>query len=311
MHDLDTPLPTRRSLREQERAHAPRRRRVRGHVAPSVPLAPAATHHPSAWAVAAQSAPVPALRPARPVTVETMPTPKPRRTKARSVLAAAFVVGLAATSAVPMLAFGQTAGAAAITAASVRGEGAVQSLQLSTSTKLPAATRDTYTSILARSDAAIHAGNSAGDGDGKIQWPFPGGSPISSGFGPRIAPTAGASSFHLGVDFTPGAGTPIQNIAAGTVTSVVTNPSDSLGVHVIVDHGMIGGQHVESVYAEMAPGSTRVAVGQKLKPGDIIGLVGISGISTGAHLHYEVHLDGTPVDPVAWLTAHAGAEATQ
>ncbi len=208
-----------------------------------------------------------------------------------------------------MLALGQSATAAAVTAASVQSPERVQAWKVSMSSVLPQASRDAYTAELAQPSPAFagaaHAPTFSNDLNGTIQWPFPFGVPIASPFGPRIAPTEGASTFHEGVDFDPGAGTPIQIIMAGVVETVVTNPHDPLGVHVVVDHGTIDGQHIESVYAEMAPGSVRVAAGQKVSVGDLVGLVGISGISTGAHLHFELHLDGTPVDPLAWLRGHA------
>jgi murein DD-endopeptidase MepM/ murein hydrolase activator NlpD len=55
----------------------------------------------------------------------------------------------------------------------------------------------------------------------------------------------------------------------------------------------------------MRYGSVRVAEGQQVKVGDILGLVGNTGESTGPHLHLEIHLDGVPVDPFAWLKANA------
>ena len=76
------------------------------------------------------------------------------------------------------------------------------------------------------------------------------------------------------------------------------------GNHVVVDHA-INGQRVQSVYAHMRYGSIRVAEGQQMKVGDILGLVGNTGESTGPHLHLEIHLDGVPVDPFAWLKANA------
>ncbi|AGW40485.1 cell wall binding protein [Leifsonia xyli subsp. cynodontis DSM 46306] len=142
------------------------------------------------------------------------------------------------------------------------------------------------------------------DPNGAIQWPFPVGVPISSFFGPRTAPTAGASSNHLGVDFTPGAGVPIRIIADGVVRDVVTR-GDGCGVNVTIDH-MIGGKLVSSKYCHMQTGSARVSVGQRVTVGEIVGLVGNTGVSTGAHLHLEIRLNGIDsVDPYAWLKANA------
>jgi murein DD-endopeptidase MepM/ murein hydrolase activator NlpD len=140
---------------------------------------------------------------------------------------------------------------------------------------------------------------------GTIQWPFPFGVPISDYFGPRIAPTEGASTFHEGIDFDPGNGTPIQSIADGVVREIDPYDNNGLGVHVIVDH-LIDGKLVSSVYGHMQVGSIQVSQGQTLKVGDIVGLVGNTGVSTGAHLHFEIHLGGSvPVDPYAWLKANA------
>jgi murein DD-endopeptidase MepM/ murein hydrolase activator NlpD len=133
-----------------------------------------------------------------------------------------------------------------------------------------------------------------------IQWPFTRGVPISSGFGPRVAPCAGCSSYHDGIDMTPGIGTPIQAIADGIVTQV-GNPSGELGVYAIVDH-TINGQKVRSVYAHMLGGSLAVKAGDRVKVTDLIGLVGDTGQSTGPHLHLGIFLDGTQaIDPFAWL----------
>ena len=133
-----------------------------------------------------------------------------------------------------------------------------------------------------------------------VQWPFTHGVPISSGFGYRIAPCFGCSSYLEGIDMTPGIGTPIQAIADGVV-SRTGNPGGALGVYAVVDH-VINGQKVSSLYAHMLNGSLAVKVGDRIKVGGLIGLVGDTGMSTGPHLHLGIFLDGTrAVDPLAWL----------
>ncbi|WP_382308009.1 M23 family metallopeptidase [Herbiconiux sp. UC225_62] len=140
---------------------------------------------------------------------------------------------------------------------------------------------------------------------GAIQWPFPVGVPISDGFGARESPGGIGSTDHKGVDFAPGQGTPIQSIADGVVSSVQPYDNSGLGVHVIIDH-VVDGQKVSSVYGHMLTGSIQVTEGQVVKVAQPIGLVGNTGASTGPHLHLEIRLDGvTPVDPFAWLQAHA------
>ena len=137
---------------------------------------------------------------------------------------------------------------------------------------------------------------------GSIRWPFPYATPVSSGFGDRVAPCRGCSSQHQGVDFTPGTGTPIYAIADGVVSQ--STFGGAFGQHALLSH-VINGQKVESLYAHMISGSSPLVAGDAIKVGDFIGLVGTTGASTGAHLHLEVHLDGVAVDPFAWLEANA------
>lgn len=171
----------------------------------------------------------------------------------------------------------------------------------------PALTRDGYTATSLQQQLASRESNRlytyVNDPAGSVQWPFPDGSPITSGFGGRnVAGCGFCSTFHEGLDFTPGAGTPIHAIADGVVSDVQS--SGAFGNHVVIDH-IINGQKVQSVYAHMQYGSVQVAVGQTVAVGEVVGAVGSTGASTGPHLHLEIHLDGTPVDPFAWLTANA------
>lgn len=135
-----------------------------------------------------------------------------------------------------------------------------------------------------------------------IQWPFHVTVPIADGFGYRVAPCDGCSTDHKGVDFDPGQGAPIMAIADGTVTQVVETWG-GLGYHVVVAHN-VNGVAFETWYCHMYQGSITVAVGQTVKLGDVLGLVGDTGMSTGAHLHLEIHVDNVPVDPYAFLVAH-------
>lgn len=138
--------------------------------------------------------------------------------------------------------------------------------------------------------------------DGTIQWPFDQTTTISSGFGARTA-CSFCSSQHMGVDFTPPSGTPIRSIADGVVKNVIVERG-AYGVHVVVEHE-INGQKIESLYAHMLWGSPVVARGQKVVAGQQLGGVGSTGASTGTHLHLEIHIEGTPVDPFAWLKSNA------
>lgn len=132
-----------------------------------------------------------------------------------------------------------------------------------------------------------------------IQWPFPVGVSISYGFGMR------SGTMHEGMDFTPGSGAQIQAVADGTVR-IATESGGGYGVMVIIDH-IIDGQLVSTRYGHMQYGSLRVKTGETVKVGQIIGLVGDTGHSFGAHLHFEVLQNGTtPIDPEPWLRQHAG-----
>ena len=135
-----------------------------------------------------------------------------------------------------------------------------------------------------------------------IQWPFHVTVPIADGFGYRVAPCDGCSSDHKGVDFDPGQGAPIMAVADGTVTQVVEGWG-GLGYYVVLSHN-VNGLAFESWYGHMYQGSIQVQVGQNVKLGEILGLVGDTGMSTGPHLHLEIHVNNEPVDPFAFLTAH-------
>lgn len=139
-----------------------------------------------------------------------------------------------------------------------------------------------------------------------VRWPFPGRVPIAGGYGPRVPPCGGCSSFHKGMDMNPGVGTPVHAIASGVVRFATPSGNSGLGVHVIIDH-QVGGRLVSSLYAHMQLGSLAVSQGQTVAVGQTIGRVGSTGQSTGAHLHFEILLGGvTPTDPYAWLVARAG-----
>lgn len=143
---------------------------------------------------------------------------------------------------------------------------------------------------------------SVGQG-GAIRWPFPVAVPISSGFGTRTAPCRYCSSYHRGIDFVPGSGAPTYAMAEGRVTQ--SEFSGGYGQHVYIEH-RVNGQSVLTVYAHLQRDSSPLRVGDEVGVGDFVGLVGSTGTSTGAHLHFEVRVDGVYVDPFAYLSANAG-----
>lgn len=114
---------------------------------------------------------------------------------------------------------------------------------------------------------------------------------IASGFGSRIDPVYKVPKFHAGLDFTAPTGTPIYATADGVVSEAGYN-AGGYGNRVTINHGF----GYETLYAHMA--RIKVRGGQSVKRGEVIGYVGSTGKSTGPHCHYEVHKNGTPVDPV-------------
>jgi murein DD-endopeptidase MepM/ murein hydrolase activator NlpD len=113
----------------------------------------------------------------------------------------------------------------------------------------------------------------------------------ASGFGLRIHPIYKIIKFHAGMDFTAPAGTDIYATGNGVV-SAVSSSKRGLGNHIIIDHGY----GYMSIYAHLS--NFNVRKGQKVQRGDIIGFVGSTGTSVANHLHYEIKLNGTNVDPV-------------
>ena len=113
----------------------------------------------------------------------------------------------------------------------------------------------------------------------------------ASGFGWRIHPIYKISMFHYGMDFTAPAGTDVYATGNGVVKEVTTSQR-GLGKHIIIDHGF----GYTSIYAHLS--DFKVKVGQKVQRGDVIGFVGSTGLSVANHLHYEIKLNGTNVDPV-------------
>jgi murein DD-endopeptidase MepM/ murein hydrolase activator NlpD len=124
-----------------------------------------------------------------------------------------------------------------------------------------------------------------------LRWPIHG--PVNSEFGLRRSPWNGATEQHDGIDIGSPAGTPVKSPAAGTV--VVTSSTGDFGKHVILDHG----NGVRSLYGHLR--EVDVKAGQRVEKGQVVGRVGSTGHSTGPHLHYELLVDGRPVDPRGFL----------
>lgn len=112
----------------------------------------------------------------------------------------------------------------------------------------------------------------------------------ASGWGLRVHPIYKIIKFHFGMDFTAPTGTDIYVTGDGVVESVLSSKR-GYGNHIIVNHGF----GYKTIYAHLDHFNVRA--GQKVRRGDIIGFVGSTGMSLAPHLHYEVELNGTKVDP--------------
>ena len=125
---------------------------------------------------------------------------------------------------------------------------------------------------------------------------------LSSSFGPRSSPTAGASSWHKAIDIAADAGTPVRSVMPGTVVSVnKSGYGGGYGVSVRVDHG----NGVVTEYHHMQEGSVdNINVGDTVEAGQQIGRVGSTGISTGPHLDMQAWKDGQIVDPLTIIPGY-------
>jgi len=117
---------------------------------------------------------------------------------------------------------------------------------------------------------------------------------VASGFGHRIHPIYKIMKMHEGIDFSAPVGTPIKATGNGVVEQVIRS-GRGLGNRIIISHGF--GYH--SMYACMDEIQTRR--GRQVERGDVIGTVGESGLTVAPHLHYEVHLNGSPVNPINYF----------
>ena len=159
----------------------------------------------------------------------------------------------------------------------------------------------TYTTV-APATTAPSGGNSGGGGNNGSSTPSSGGSWLrpcsytymSSPFGFRTSPTAGASSYHQGVDLAAPANTPVYASRSGIVTT--TTYSGSAGYYVTINHG----DGFSSIYMHL--NNYVVSAGQAVSAGQLIGYVGRTGIATGYHLHFGIAYNGAYVNPCAYVS---------
>jgi murein DD-endopeptidase MepM/ murein hydrolase activator NlpD len=144
--------------------------------------------------------------------------------------------------------------------------------------------------------AAAAAKAAASDGDGGSSgfiWPSASSKRITSSFGPRTAPVAGASTNHKGIDIGASSGSAILAAAAGRVTTATY--SSSAGNYVVISHG----NGISTVY--MHASALYVSEGQTVSQGQTIAAVGSTGFSTGPHLHFGVIVNGSYVNPLNYV----------
>jgi murein DD-endopeptidase MepM/ murein hydrolase activator NlpD len=148
-----------------------------------------------------------------------------------------------------------------------------------------------YNALQAQIAASVSRGNPTPAGNGRFILPVNGA--VTSGFGPRAHPIYGGSRMHAGVDITASSGTPIKAAGDGVVRMAGSN--GGYGNWTLIDHG----DGLATGYAHQS--RIGVSVGQRVSTGEVIGYVGSTGASTGPHLHWEVRVNGNPVNPMGWV----------
>jgi murein DD-endopeptidase MepM/ murein hydrolase activator NlpD len=131
---------------------------------------------------------------------------------------------------------------------------------------------------------------------GTGSWVRPGYGALTSRFGPRLHPILGYVKLHTGSDYGVGDG---GIYAADDGTVVLAGYNSAYGNMTVISHGLIGASIVSTLYAHQS--SILVRPGDVVRKADLIGVVGSTGYSTGPHLHFEIRVDGTPIDPEAWI----------
>jgi murein DD-endopeptidase MepM/ murein hydrolase activator NlpD len=129
-------------------------------------------------------------------------------------------------------------------------------------------------------------------------WPVIG--HLTGSFGERMDPFSGEGAFHTGVDISSQYGDSVRVSADGVV--IEADERAGYGRLVVVDHGF----GLTTYYGHLS--SLHVLVGQQLRRGDSVGNVGVSGRSTGPHVHYEVRINGAPVNPMRYLRQASAAD---
>jgi murein DD-endopeptidase MepM/ murein hydrolase activator NlpD len=167
----------------------------------------------------------------------------------------------------------------------------MEDLSAAEEAQLEALIREREAELAAARKAAGIAGGEEAGGAGMFSWPVTG--TITSPFGWRSNPFGGAPEFHQGLDIAAPTGTTVTAAAGGTV--IMAQWYGGYGNYILIDHGggySTGYGHLSAIY---------VSQGQTVARSQAIGAVGSTGQSTGPHLHFEVRINGKPVDPAPRL----------
>ncbi len=151
---------------------------------------------------------------------------------------------------------------------------------------------EALTRMLQQSNSVSNSSTSTYSG-GVMAWPVPGSTRVTSPYGYRIHPILHTKKFHSGVDIAAPTGTPI--VAANEGTVIFSGNRGGYGKCVIIDHG--GG--IITLYGHC--NELSVSSGQSVSRGSTIATVGSTGRSTGPHCHFEVRINGSTTDPMAYL----------
>ena len=116
---------------------------------------------------------------------------------------------------------------------------------------------------------------------------------VTSSFGERDDPFNGEGAFHAGIDISAGFGEPIRATADGVVE--FADKSNGYGREVVIDHG----HGIRTLYGHMS--GFAITAGDEVRRGQVIGYIGMTGRSTGPHVHYEVRIQNVPVNPHKYL----------
>lgn len=237
----------------------------------------------------------------------------------RSIAIFAAVGGLVAAVALPAYAATTPVGSEAATSLQQLAETDAQSLVVASETTAAPLDRGTYSATTpeeiakakaaeaAKARAAAAARSSRGSvasvdlsmvapGSGAVRYPV-----ASFHYGPRNVFRPASRPNHDGFDMMTGTGSPIFAVADGVVRS--SHWGGAFGQVVVIDH-VIGGKRVSTLYAHQS--QRHVSAGQSVSAGQLIGQVGQTGRASAPHLHFEVRINGSLVNPQSWLAANAG-----